>query len=225
MSKRHVHFADTNLVYSPPSTPSPTFSESSLPSSYGPATPSSGLYSALSLPADPACAVRVNPIIGSALTGPPIVYDLSLQPSLVRTRQDQPLSPTVLSEAATASHIASLNLISNHLPWTLIVVPIHSSPHPDPFVTVSDVLKTLYSVLRLAVTPAEYDALPSREAKFKVVAAYERRCSKSGSGRAYEEEKRKGVKRVDFLMGRTKFAGLSPISNSAQSGTWLLHVL
>jgi len=101
------------------------------------------------------------------------------------------------------------------------VIPIHSSPHPDPFVTVADVLKTLYTALRLAVTPAEYDALPSREAKFRVVAAYENRCRKSGN--AYDEEKRKGVKRIDFLMGRNMFAGLTAISG--QRDTWLLHVL
>jgi hypothetical protein len=90
---------------------------------------------------------------------------------------------------------------------------------------VADVLKTLYTALRLTVTPAEYDALPSREVKFRVVAAYENRCRRSGSGSAYEKEKRKGVKRIDFLMGKNRFARLAPMSNSAQSGTWLLHVL
>jgi len=113
--------------------------------------------------------------------------------------------------------------VSNYLPWTLIVVPIHASPHPHPYVTVADVLKTLYTALRLAVTPAEYDALPSIEAKFRVVAAYENRCRMSGGGNTYDEEKRKGVKRIDFLMGRNQFAGLSVIP--AQTDTLLLHVL
>lgn len=221
MSKRHVHFADSNIVYSPPATPSPTVSEASLPSSYGPQTPSPDVQGGSSLPTAPACALpRVNPIIRFS-PNLPIIYDLSVPPSFIRSHEDRPLTTSVLAEAATTAHPASLKLISHHLPWTLVVVPIHSSPHPDPFVTVADILKTLYTALRLPVTPAEYDALPSIEAKFRVVAAYEDRCRQAGG--AYDEEKRKGVKRIDFLMGRNRFAGLSAIP--AQGDTWLLHVL
>jgi hypothetical protein len=96
------------------------------------------------------------------------------------------------------------------------------SPVPDAFITVADVLATLHRALRLAVHPNEYNALPSHEDKHKVNAAYEHRYLRIADPAAHEEEKRKGVKRVDFLMGRTRFLGLSRTTEGP--GIWALNL-
>lgn len=233
MPGKHVRFASANILYSPePSTPSPSYSSSSLPSSSGPLTPpeSEKSYSPYKYKALPQTSeswrigfspepVRINPVLG--LEHPLLVnYDLSNLPDSITTPRHHPLTPRVLSEPATSPGLPSLTLVSGSLPWTLTIHP--SSPKPDAFVTVADVLFTLYRILRLNVTPAEYGTLPSREARRRVNASYEHRHQRIGDERERDEEKRKGVKRVDFLMGRNRFLGLSCIKRGPD--VWELNV-
>ena len=73
----------------------------------------------------------------------------------------------------------------------------------------------LHRTLRLPVRQAEYNKLPSLEAKRRVDDAYQARCITS-------EEQRKGVKRVDFLGRHRTFMGLS--SSAAGPNVWVLNV-
>jgi hypothetical protein len=116
-----------------------------------------------------------------------------------------------------------MTIISELLPWSIVVTP--SSPKPDACVTVADVITTLHRTLRLAVHPDEFNALPSHEAKYRVNAAYESRYKRMASvdPTGFEEEKRKGVKRVDFFMGRTMFLGLSPCVSMGPN-VWMINV-
>jgi hypothetical protein len=76
------------------------------------------------------------------------------------------------------------------------------------FVTVADVLHALYRCLREAVNHAEFAILSS--AKQRAVAqSYMTRCESLMDPVLRENERRKGVKRIDFLMDRTIFSGLS----------------
>jgi hypothetical protein len=86
--------------------------------------------------------------------------------------------------------------VSPHLPWRITV----TASHGRKYVTVSDVLVTLHR--RLAVSVTEYGT------DVVVRAAYERRVEVTGK-RSREAERRKGVKRIDFLMGQDRFLGLS----------------
>lgn len=78
------------------------------------------------------------------------------------------------------------------------------------YVTVGDVVDAVYHILRRNVTAEEFNALPSIKNRQRVTRAYEARYRRLRSSRTYEEEKRQGMKRVDFLMGSTRFTGLSP---------------
>jgi hypothetical protein len=120
------------------------------------------------------------------------------------------------AEPATLPPSLSLTLVSDLLPWSIVV-----APSPASYINVSDVITTLHRSLRLAVHPDEFNALPSHDAKYRVNMAYEGRCKRlEEDPRACEEEKKKGVKRVDFLMGRTMFMGLSPVG----PGVWTINV-
>lgn len=86
-------------------------------------------------------------------------------------------------------------------------------------------LYALYRGLRIAVHPVEYKALPSSEAVANVNEAYYSRCNSILEAQARQEEQSKGIKRVDFLIGRTRFLGLSKKSRRRDDGlVWELNV-
>ncbi|KAK0439246.1 uncharacterized protein EV420DRAFT_1236993, partial [Desarmillaria tabescens] len=80
-------------------------------------------------------------------------------------------------------------LVSKYLPWR-----IHISPS-----SVSDVVVALYTALRTRVTEEELKAVGG----MGVMRAFANRVEGMG-----DEERRKGVRRVDFLLGYTRFVGI-----------------
>jgi hypothetical protein len=159
--------------------------------------------------------VRVNPILGLAHR-PAIQWDFTLPLTSITTADHQRLSSRILSEPATSPPRSSLTIISQHLPKE---IAIYASPlNSGAYVTVEDVLITLHRALRLPVTPGQLDMLPSRHARRIVSAAYESRIR----NKRIFEGMDTGVKRVDCLMGRNRFMGLS--STRVGPGTWALNV-
>jgi hypothetical protein len=238
MPGKHVHFAPENVFYSPmPSTPSPTFSELSLPESSGPITPPpikkhGSPYSCTPLPpADvtahagcyPAGSVSIHPALAC---GPAINYDMTLDPRSVTLagKRAEGLTSRVLAEPATYPPLASMELTVKGFPWSIRVLPY--SQKPSAYVTVADVFHALSRSLRTAVTSEEYSTLlRSSRAQQEVNEAFERRYRRlamTGNEEAYRVEKLKGVKRVDFLGTRTRWMGLS--WTSAGPDVWEVNV-
>jgi hypothetical protein len=152
----------------------------------------------------PCSPPSINRVLRYALK-PSIIFNLLHHPSTVTTLPDYcPLSHHTLSEPATHPPLPRITIISPHLPWSITVTS--SLPNmANSFVTVTDVLVTLHRTLNLFTTPGEYKKIPSEEMMTRVNAAYERRLKDTaGWGQRCE-----GVKRVDFLMGRHRFSGLS----------------
>ncbi|KAF5370284.1 hypothetical protein D9758_006917 [Tetrapyrgos nigripes] len=146
---------------------------------------------------------------------PAVFYDLSLHPSILER-----LHPaTTLSESATDPPMASMIVTCPHLNWELHIAPSTGSMRP--YISVADVFRALYSGLRKAVHPMEYEALPSYHA-LHVNQAYFTRCGFILDDYVRMEEQKKGVKRVDFLLGRNRFLGLS--SRKGDSRVWELNV-
>ena len=81
--------------------------------------------------------------------------------------------------------------------------------------TVSDVLVTLHRALSVTVTDSEYGRLPCEDAD-RVSAAYECRVRGIADKRAREVERCKGVKRIDFLMDRHRFLGISRLGTDPE---------
>ncbi|KAG7447063.1 uncharacterized protein BT62DRAFT_893826 [Guyanagaster necrorhizus] len=98
-------------------------------------------------------------------------------------------------EPATQPRLPMLILVSKYLPWR-----IHVFPQGD-YVTVRDLTTTLYTALRVLVTPEEMKLVKGGTS---VQQAFARRVR--GKGR---EEARKGVRRVDFLLKNPRFVGIA----------------
>ncbi|KAG6917083.1 hypothetical protein DXG01_003972 [Tephrocybe rancida] len=227
MPGKHVRFSRTNMVHSPPTpdTPPPLSnssfspaSSSSLPTppSYptilpGP-LPNAALYQRPPMPK----SVRAHALLQFS-TSPLLNVDLRHPPSTI-TSHHQGIPLRDFAEPATQPPLSSLTILVPHLPWTVTVYPSHPS---QGYVSVNDVLEELYHSLRTNITARDYAALPSEKARRQVSLAYEQRYKRVRGTRDYEDEKQRGVLRVDFLMGRTRFMGLS--SNERGAGVWLLH--
>ncbi|KAJ7142015.1 hypothetical protein C8R43DRAFT_1131018 [Mycena crocata] len=158
---------------------------------------------------------RVHQLLASS-DAPMLNYDFSMDPSLISTNYRGAASPHFL-EPAVYPLTLTISIVMPHLPWAITVSA--SNAH---YITVSDVLNTLHFSPRVNITPDEFCALGSHKLMRRVTAAYVHRYTRLQSRRGYAEEKRQGVKRVDFLMGYTKFRGLSA---TMAPDTWRLHVL
>ncbi|KAF8172979.1 hypothetical protein K438DRAFT_1611256 [Mycena galopus ATCC 62051] len=148
---------------------------------------------------------------------PLLTYDISLPPSSISTHYIG-VSSAGFVESAAYPPQSCITLVTPHLPWSIVVPASNGS-----YVTVGDVLSTLHSGLRVNVTPTEFAALGTLKLQRRVSTAYQRRYEQRRGLRGYAEEKAQGVKRVDFLMGFTKFLGISPTSGG--SDVWQLNIL
>ncbi|KAF8233136.1 hypothetical protein L208DRAFT_1396184 [Tricholoma matsutake] len=214
-------------MYAPPTPPTPSLSLGSLSplSPPGPLTPPS---LSMGLPGPTPYAVPYaakNPSTGPRRVrlhtllqfshSPILNWDLTLQPSTISTHH-RGLSRKVLAEPATSPPLGTLSVHSPYMLWSMKVSASHHG-----FVTVGDVLDTIYSKLRVNVAPQEFHALPSRKDAQRVTVAYEQRYRCMHSSKEHDSEKRGGVKRVDFLMGHTTFTGLSPTTRGPD--VWALN--
>jgi hypothetical protein len=142
-----------------------------------------------------------------------ISWDLRDHPSMV-IRNGHGLSSRALSESAFEPRLAYVSITSPHLPWSF---KIHASN--GRYVTLGDVFGTLYHNLRVNITEPEFNSLADKR---KPTQAYEERYSRLRSRRAYEEEKRGGMKRVDLFKRHTRF--LTLVNGGRRPEEWLLKV-
>ena len=87
------------------------------------------------------------------------------------------------------------------LPWQYNVTPDAGLSSRRAYVTVQDVLLSVYYYLHTAVKEPEYDAM-SKSRKAEIFREFERRVGSDPSQRG------KGLRRVDFLNGRHRAQGL-----------------
>jgi len=109
-----------------------------------------------------------------------------------------------------------MTLDSPYLPWKIQVIAGNGS-----FVSVLDIINAIYHCLRAGVGGPEFSKyLPARKDQDRATAAYRQRYRRYKDPRTYDEEKRRGLRRIDFLMGHSEFRGLSK-TNSASK--WFLN--
>nr|VWP01202.1 Metacaspase-1 (EC [Ganoderma boninense] len=139
------------------------------------------------------------------------------------------LTDTLVCEPASHPPLPSLAIVCDYLPWTIVVVPTPGARWAAPYVTVGDVLHTLYRTLRLGATEHELGALEPG-LRGRVLQAYAARYRRVADPRVREAEKAKGVKRVDYLCDRTAFGGFAPVPGGnpakglAPGTVWALQV-
>ncbi|KAJ7059561.1 hypothetical protein C8F01DRAFT_1144976 [Mycena amicta] len=97
----------------------------------------------------------------------------------------------------------------------------------QPPITLGDVLSALHHALHRLITPDDWASIPPAQQQ-AVSAAFTARCRaealRSGVSPAHlhdreQEERAKGVKRVDFLGGKTWFRGLMPVKGEVNGGS------
>ncbi|KAF7335547.1 hypothetical protein MVEN_02208600 [Mycena venus] len=221
MPSRRVRFASTDTFYSPPPPPPPLIrsSPSSSISSLGPLTPPP-LYAAPLTPKGSHCAPTAMKVQAHNLIAlshfPLLQYDVSLHPSSIFSHRPS-ISAAAFLEPAVYPRRLSLSLVTPHLPWK---IPVPASNRR--YVSVGDVLSAIYRTLRVNATPAEFNALGTEKLMRRASTAYTRRCERLRGHSGYSQEKREGVKRVDFLMGYTTFQGITPTSGAPD--VWRLTI-
>lgn len=92
-----------------------------------------------------------------------------------------------------------MKVIATGLPWYITVEPTTTS---SPFVTVLDVLHALYTNLHKPIKQAEFDAV-SRSHQDMISKAWHYRLDNISSPHDVKAERARGVRRMDFLLGRT----------------------
>ncbi|KAJ6539029.1 hypothetical protein B0H19DRAFT_1176787 [Mycena capillaripes] len=125
------------------------------------------------------------------------------------------LSPRVLAEPATTARLPYFSMTCDVLPWCIDVRS--SSSKSGAFVTIADVLNSIYRDLRRPVCREELEAmsLPPHVIS-SVRQAFHSRCSRLAQvdPTAAESEARKGIRRIDFCRGNSLFGGLQPTDQS-----------
>jgi hypothetical protein len=116
----------------------------------------------------------------------PVIFDVSTP------LERQVLDNTLLSKAAINVPKMKLDVRCKGLPWKIEVAPAPGNV----YVTVQDILSTVYNTLQLGVAKNEMPT--SHEAAKSVKEAWLKR----------DPSARETVKRIDFLGGKTLFAGL-----------------
>ncbi|PPQ96886.1 hypothetical protein CVT26_005867 [Gymnopilus dilepis] len=230
---KQVRFAYKNTFHSPPpATPPPlSFSASTVPSSLGPITPphvAHGLpgpspfvmgtssHSSSKLPpkSPSRYSGHVQPHYYLERNG--LGWDMMDHPSMI-IRKGHPISSRALREPATNPPLPFMIITTPYLPWS---IKVHASN--GSYVTLEDIFDATYRSLRTNISQADFNSFPSQNDQRRATRAYEQRYRRHRNARLYEEEKRSGMKRVDFLMGHSRFEGIS--NNGRRPEEWHLHV-
>ncbi|KAG6871550.1 hypothetical protein C0995_003389 [Termitomyces sp. Mi166 len=166
-------------------------------------------------------SLQIHPLLNAQAPDPNFFFDLSLptpEPLLYygagqRTR----VAPEVLAQPVTYPPVTRLRIVSDSLPqkWdiTFDLPPeeyefyVRTGYEPPP-VTAQDVLQELHRHMQTPISHDDWAKLSRAETE-SVRRAFTRRCRAAPDGYdGYQAERARGVKRVDYLGGRTRFVGL-----------------
>ncbi|KAF8656410.1 hypothetical protein AX16_002554 [Volvariella volvacea WC 439] len=179
-------------------------------------------------------ALHMHPLFAySRLHHAPISYDICYAPTsqyIVDRSTRSPIPSHMLLQPATDPPTYSeLTLKCEKLPWPVVVVPSSSSNDATAslefatagsrsnlhagFVTNLDVLTAVHQTLRTRITPKEWEELGNgSRSQRKVTRAYEKRCTKMDGGWT------SGVRRLDYLGGKTRLVGIETDKSAGASG-------
>jgi hypothetical protein len=227
-------------------TPSPSSSIYSFPTPPLPSTPSSSSsrYDRLP-PVGTHCAFRgVHPAISCNGRIPWLHFDVTVAPSQLKdpfpqkfgkgewfSKSSRPLAhqspltglspspvcfdPSLLDEPVISPAMSSVVLFSDLLPWYIFVAG--TSDHG---VTLFDVWQSLHTSLRTPISKSEWD-LMSAHTQYSVSAAFYRRLGGIRDPSSRDRQFSRGVRRLDFLLGKTDLRGIAAVPN--KPGEFILY--
>ncbi len=156
----------------------------------------------------------MSPAAHSHPSSQPFVWDVSLHPNQLRSHLSSgapnayPIPSATLSNPATTPPVASLTVRCTLLPWELRVHP--TKTFGQPYVTVGDIFAEVYNMLRTQVSGTEFRTVCAKrpDVQQRIEQAFFTRCSMLDKR---SDERGKGIRRVDLLMGSLMFAGLEVV--------------
>ncbi|KAF8641336.1 hypothetical protein AX16_010034 [Volvariella volvacea WC 439] len=193
----------------------------------------------------PPVPARLHPMLEYA-QNPLIEFDVTLHPSTIITRH-QAVSTYSWSDPATNPPVSRMEIVCNKLSgWSIVVDATikpqqtntgrgrslsrsrdaSSSVQKSQYVTVWDLLISVYEALRCSLARQSYEVLDGKTKK-KIVDAYKKRYRAIKNPRAHDDEKKGGLRVVDLLKGRNTFLGFVKEVEGYGKGrddVWMLKV-
>ncbi|KAJ7025631.1 hypothetical protein C8F04DRAFT_1191210 [Mycena alexandri] len=166
---------------------------------------------------------QIHPWLNAEAPSPVFHFDLAhaafLPLQLVSTNPPQSavVGTTQIREHAFYPPSTRLRILHPRLPFWPIDIALPSTAHGAPPISLGDVLITLHRAMHQRITHADWATL-GKEDEQRVTHAFTARCRaeavRSGVPPAQLRDREvavrnQGVKRVDFLLGKTVFLGLS----------------
>ncbi|RPD70878.1 hypothetical protein L226DRAFT_538479 [Lentinus tigrinus ALCF2SS1-7] len=202
------------------------------PTEHPPTTPGP---SAVPLPSPPCIPVVINaevdgaPSIDPLLTAPhhyahppPLRWDVGEHPNSIklgsigspraRDLSHEDLASCAVRKSANGSPmmLTRITLVFPGLPLMVEIKPADApmwTPTPLLYLTVGDVLYGLYEALQVSIRRQEFDAL-SRAHRDAVSRVFYGRIARDPE--SYDQNMRRGVRRIDYLGEMRRFVGLRP---------------
>ncbi|KZT04544.1 uncharacterized protein LAESUDRAFT_728034 [Laetiporus sulphureus 93-53] len=153
---------------------------------------------------------KLHPYLRHLSSTPPMHLDLRLSPSTLRFRTlDRRVNEWDLTRFACEPPVPIVRLYNPHYPWYIDV----NSSNPAG-VTLHELFGAIYQSMMTPITHADYWNSEMDEAlRERIAYAWVERC-------ADDEERKKGVLRVDFLMDRVIMEGLV----KGKDGMWEMKI-
>jgi hypothetical protein len=142
-----------------------------------------------------------------------VVYDVRNPPvtACLATNPPTPLSPTDRAQLATSPPRAFMRITCDLMPWSIDVSNAAG-------VTCGDVFDAICAAMQRRVRRSEW-LIAQESLQEKIIRAFAWRCYSALGPPGYEEQQ--GPKRVDWLLKKTVFRG---ISHGGEEDTWVLHL-
>ncbi|KAG6859583.1 hypothetical protein C0991_000472, partial [Blastosporella zonata] len=181
--------------------------------------------------------IQLNPFLNAEMPNPDFFFDLAVpfEPLIAYGRGETPvvLPREDLAQPATNPLITRMRITCDELPaeWVVdIDLPLEQQEYfmrngyELPPITVLDVLAAVHRVLHKPISHRDFGHL-SQSTNTEVSNAYWRRCKAAArSQQEYEREQSNGIKRVDYLRGKTRFMGLL-ITGKREEGLELMKLI
>ncbi|XP_006462372.1 hypothetical protein AGABI2DRAFT_119234 [Agaricus bisporus var. bisporus H97] len=149
-----------------------------------------------------------------ALMKPTYDFDVSIHPSNHRSICSNIELQKELNSSMAEIPICHITLQSRHLPWRITISTERY------YLTASDVLVGIYNNLRTRASKAEFD-MQSRRKQDEISVAFHDRLERRTPPELREQERLKGLRRVDFLPHTAlRFGGLEI---GKGSDPWVVH--
>jgi len=141
---------------------------------------------------------KLHPYLRYSSSAPAMHLDLRLNPSTLRFRAlERDVNPWDLTRFACEPPVPVMRLYSSHYPWYIDA----ESSNPAG-VTLHELFSAIWVSMMTPISQGDYwNNEMDERARERIAEAWAERCED-------DEERKKGVRRVDFLMGRVILEGL-----------------